>query len=112
MYRPRSSTSAMNSRIGAPVLKLSRKPFASFCCRGFSLDHRQDGGSHADENHAEQQQEQAADHKLSAADGGVHDGELAHERPEGRRAGDGQESSQEQRPRQRQIAAWPRERCP
>ena len=61
---------------------------------------REDRRAHADEDDAEQQQEQAAaTTKLPAADRGVQDGELAHERAERRRAGDREEAGEEQRRR-------------
>ena len=49
---------------------------------GLPLDHGQDRCPHADEHDAEQEQEQAAGEILPAADRGVHNGELTHERAE------------------------------
>ena len=54
-------------------------PVARSASGGIALDHRNDGGSHADEHNAEQQQEQAAGKELTAAESSAHDGEFAHE---------------------------------
>ena len=96
--------------MGTLVPTLSRKPVGCVLAAGRSLDHGQDRGPHADEDDAEQQQKQAADEELAAADRGVDDGELADERAERGRAGDGEEAGQEQAPRERQRAGWRRGR--
>src|SRR6266496_4560596 len=63
-----------------------------------ALHHLEDGGAHPDEDHRQEEQEEPAHDEAAAAERAVQDRELAEEGAEGRRAGDGEEAGQEERP--------------
>ena len=88
----------MNSRIGPPVLMLSWNRPCSCCSGGLPWTTARTVAPMPMNTTPSKSRNRPPATILPAADRGVHDGELAHERAERGRARDGQEARQEQRP--------------